>query len=202
MAELCTIVVLVLGIWLMVEMVKNRMPQSSKAGAEVRTHVNYKGRNVLIVRDRHPSLREALVVEAGRDVLANYTPDRYVYQSVSSGGVTTGGVTKLQGGYSMRTGDKTGDYFLTYKYAKYNEFGSLRWSAEYIGQISLSEKDYALARKDRVLKRFLVSPEHQKDLVEGYGARMTATEAKTGLRLGQMSKEEAEHVRSWLAGEC
>lgn len=199
MAEFCTIIVLVLGMWLMAVMVKNRMPQSSTAGAEARSHATHQEwGSVLIVKERHISLQEAIEIEASRDVLVNYTPDRYVYQSVSYGGVTTGGVTKLQGGYSMQTGAKTGTYFLSFKYAKFNEFGSYRWSSKYFSNVSVPERDYKLAQKDPVLKKYMADPKQQKYL--GDGLNMSAVEAKTAFCFVGMSKEEAEHIRDWLAG--
>ena len=197
MAELCTILVLILGGWLIAVIIKNRAPQSSNAGAEARACVTHKN-DALIIKARNSALLEAIEVEASQKVNYNYTPDRYVYTSATVGGITTGGVTKLEGGYSISLGEKTGDYFLSYKYGKYNEFGNMRWSAHYICCVSLPSADYRLAKNDPILRKYVANQDLQKQLSTGYSQQLTAEEAKTALYFGRMKKSDAEYLRNWL----
>lgn len=197
MAELCTVLVLVLGGWLLVEMVKNRMPQSSDAGADARACATYK-KDALIIKSRNPALAEAIEVEASREVNFQYTPDRYVYTGATVGGVHTGGVTKLDGGYTVSEGQKTGSYFLSYKYGKYNEYNNMRWSSKYFCCVSLPAADYKLAKEDRIIRKFVADDEQKKRLSSSYSLTLTEAEAQTALYFVGMSKADAEYLRNWL----
>ena len=198
MAEFCTFLLIVLAGWWIVVYVKNSIPQSENAGADIRAKVTVKGNN-LVIKTRHSSLKDAFEVNASREVNVSYTPDRYVYTGATVGGVTTGGVTKLDGGYSLSTGAKTGDYYLTYKYGQYNEFLNARWSSRYVSAISLTKTDFCLAEKNSILRKYIPSEEQRKRMVAQAAPRFSEEEAETSLLVMGMSKSDAEYVIKWLS---
>lgn len=204
MAEFLIVVVLVLGAWLCFVIVKNRMPQSSSAGADVRSRAEYKRngsfgtKGGLIIRERHPSLLDAIQVEASHDINVGYTPDKYIFTSATVGGITTGGVSKIDGGYHASLGAKNGSYYLSYKYAQYNQFNDMRWSSGYVGAVSLNDTDYRIAMNNPTLKRYISDENSISYYSTGYDAIFTNLEARHSLSLSNMSKSDAEYVKSWL----
>ena len=198
MAEILIVLVLIGGGWLIWEIIKGRAPQPYDAGSEALANATYRD-NTLIVKKRHSSLFDAIEVEACRTLNVSYTPDRYVYTGATVGGVHTGGVTKLDGGYSVRPGDKTGDYMLCFKYGKYNEFNNYRWSSEYLSCIVLTKSDFNLAKKDATLRRFIPNEERKTSLTSVLSNNLTKEEADRDLTVVSLTKAEAEYIRNWLA---
>lgn len=76
------------------------------------------GRKSITLKKLDPRIKEFVKIEAERDLMVNYTPDKTIYTSVTVGGVTTGGFDTIKGGYSLSSGAKTGKYYLSYKYAQ------------------------------------------------------------------------------------
>lgn len=198
MAEFFCVLLMIGGGWLIYEIIKGRAPQSSSAGADARSYATFKDRSTIIIKERHYSLIEAIEVVAAREVNISYTPDKYIYTGATVGGIHTGGVSKIEGGYSARSGSKTGDYYLSFKYGKYNEYNDMRWSSKYISCIVLTKKDYELAKKDKILNRFIPNDKQKENAFYGIGNNLTREQADTALSIITLSKAEADYVRNWL----
>ena len=177
--------------------------QAQKVASEANECITTKGRFspiALIVRKRDPSLLDAFTIEEHRDVLVGYTPDKYIYQGATSGGITMGEITKIDGGYSLSSGNRTGKYYLIYKYAHYEKayVGDSSWNPAAFDAISLSNEDYLNAKNDPILKKFVPDEKEQKRISDRFHGTLTEHQAKTVLNCPLMTFEEAVYLRKWL----
>lgn len=146
------------------------------------------------LKKKSPEIKKAITIEASREVFANYTPDKLLYTSATVGGVTTGGVDVVKGGYSLTSGQKTGTYYLSYKYAinAPSSTGAAHYWAGVISFIELSNEELEEVKKHPVLNN-LIATEKTKDLFHLAG--------KNALDLISIPQSTAQSVLDWLAGE-
>lgn len=156
----------------------------------------YEYSNRLHVYKKSAIATKALKVEANHEVYYKDVPDKLIYTGATVGGVTTGGFHVQQGGISVQLGSKTGEYRISYKYAR--EDVNFKSHAETIYFIELTDELMADARKDSVMKSLILSEEEvgrYKDFYHLKGSR-----SRNVINLLKLSKSQAYHVVSWLAG--
>ena len=146
-----------------------------KATADFTDVTGYSG--YLTVHSRSPITRNAVNTYAVRDVTLNYTPDKYIYTSATVGGITTGGVSKIDGGYSAGLGGKTGTYNLWYKKARPSKDSRnlTGWDGEVIYSVVLNDLRLDSVSSERYLPN--------------------------SLKVLDLSKSTADYVLSWICGE-
>lgn len=147
----------------------------------------------LNVLKRDPVFRDALSVDADRDLLVGYTPDKVLYTSATVGGVTTGGFDTIKGGYSFSQGEKKGTYSLEYKYATHTAEGYLPGA---IWSIKLSPALFQEAKANDRLKRYLPSKEEKSRTK----AVDFATDSALVLQGRSKSSGDCEYIIDWLCG--
>ncbi len=155
------------------------------------------GYAVLLKRD--PYIRKIVSVTAERELEGTYTPDKIVYTGATVGGVTTGGISTIPGGYNVYGGKKTGNYYLWHNYARLDDsIGHSGWVGNQIFSIVLSQNDFEIARKDPILSKRLISSQALKD-----GKRLNIDSLKDSrtLIVNTASKEDCNYILSWLCGE-
>lgn len=156
--------------------------------------------NLLILKKRDPILCNVLKVEELHDINITSVPDKLVYTGATVGGVTTGGFHVQKGGDYLSLGAKTGKYYLSYKYG--DSVGS-DYNKKYIccnvSYVGLTASDYALAKENAVMRRYVVSPE-EKEKVDKETHHEEIEGCEHLLHLTTMSKADAEYVRKWLGG--
>ena len=150
--------------------------------------------NSIKLKRKSPEIKNAITIEAAREVFANYTPDKLLYTSATVGGVTTGGVDVIKGGYSITSGQKTGKYYLSYKYAidAPSSTGAAHYWSGLVSFIELSNEELEEVKKHPVLKN-LIATDKTKDLFHLSG--------KNALDLISIPQSTAQSVLNWLAGE-
>ena len=155
----------------------------------------------LTVHSRSPITRGAVNTYAVRDVTLNYTPDKYIYTSATVGGITTGGVSKIAGGYSTGLGDKTGTYNLWYKTAKRSTDSRnlTGWDGEVIYSIVLNDADFKKAKNNSMLRPLIVDQSKLKDgRLDSFSSERYLPNS---LKVLDLSKYTADYVLSWICGE-
>ena len=156
--------------------------------------------HLLVLKNRAPILQSSLTVEAHHEVNITSVPDKLVYTGATVGGITTGGFHVQKGGNYLSLGRKTGEYYITYKYAESYEDGGIRkYRSDSISFIELSESDFALAEKDRILKQYIASPETKETFSRFYNCNQLASCAHL-LYLSHLSRVNAEYIVKWMAG--
>lgn len=151
------------------------------------------GYAVLVKRD--PYIRKIISVTAEREVGATYTPDKIIYTGATVGGVTTGGISTIPGGYTINSGKKTGNYYMWHNYAKLCASG---WEGSRICSIVLSPNDYQIAKKDPILSKFVIS---KQTLEDGKRLDIESLKNSNALVVYSASKEDCNYILSWLCNE-
>lgn len=120
-----------------------------------------------------------------------------VYSSATAGGITTGGVTKIDGGYSVGSGEKTGNYNFWYKKAKRSTDSRNLTGREgtVIHSIVLSDSDFEKAKKNPKLSSLIMDEEEMK---ASYSTRRYRPKT---LNVYNLSKITVDYVLSWICGE-
>ena len=114
---------------------------------------------IMKIQHRDACLKKAFVVEADRRVNLGYTPDQYIFTSATVGGVSTGGISKIDGGYNVSLGEKTGSYSLKCFYCPKGgmyDAANPQNNWAYINCITLSQEDFSAAKRDPKLAQFIV----------------------------------------------
>lgn len=151
------------------------------------------GYAVLVKRD--PYIRKIISVTAEREVGATYTPDKIIYTGATVGGVTTGGISTIPGGYTIHSGKKTGNYYMWHNYAKLYASG---WEGSRICSIVLSPNDYQIAKKDPILSKYVIS---KQTLEDGKRLDIESLKNSKALVVYSASKEDCNYILSWLCNE-
>lgn len=186
-------------IWHFFSQKHDDMIAKTKAAATFTKVTSYSG--YLTIHSRSPITRSAINTDAERGVTLNYTPDKYIYTSATVGGITTGGVSKIDGGYSAGLGEKTGVYNLYYKWAERSTDSRnlTGWDGAFIYSIVLNDSDFNKAKENSKLRPLIVD---QSELIDGRLA-MYSSEIylPNSLNVNRLSKETANYVLSWICGE-
>ena len=91
-----------------------------------------------------PSLRDFFSVIPKKDINFTKRPDKYIYTSATVGGITTGGVSKVEGGYDINV--TTRSYFTL----GYGSFAGGFSKAKPIYKIYLSEELFKKAKDSKI----------------------------------------------------
>lgn len=156
--------------------------------------------NLLVLKNRTPILQSSLTVEAHHEVNLTSVPDKLVYTGATVGGITTGGFHVQKGGNYLSLGRKTGEYYITYKYAEsYEDGGIQKYHSGIVSFVELTDSDFTLAKNNNVLKKYIASPETKETFSRFYNCNQLANCAHL-LYLSQLSRVNAEYIVKWMAG--
>ncbi|MBQ7624145.1 MAG: hypothetical protein IJS65_02580, partial [Clostridia bacterium] len=125
-------------------------------------------------------------INACRNASIGYTPDKLIYTGATVGGVSMGGVDVIKGGTSITYGEKTGEYFLSYKHANY--------AGNFYYVVLSKDSDFEAAKKCN-MKKFIVSDDLLKDLNKS--GKITDNKV---LCVNNLTKADAQYVVNWLSG--
>ena len=169
----------------------------SQEVAQIRTSLSYdRTGKLLILKSRTSNNRNVIKAETSHDINLTSVPDKLVYTGATVGGVSTGGFHVQKGGNYVSLGAKTGQYYLSYKYAEaYNG----KYLSDIISFVELTASDFALAKNNSVLKRYIATPETQKRFGEFYSSSQLK-KCTHLLFINDLSKSDAEYIIKWMSG--
>lgn len=156
--------------------------------------------HLLVLKNRAPILQSSLTVEARHEVNLTSVPDKLVYTGATVGGITTGGFHVQKGGNYLSLGRKTGEYYITYKYAESYEDGGIRkYRSDIVSFVELTDSDFTLAKNNNALKKYIASPETKEKFSSFYRSDQF-NKCTHLLCLIDLPKWDAEYIVKWMSG--
>lgn len=86
-------------------------------------------------------------------------------------------------------------------YAEFNRYGKGKWSPEQIVFLSVPPEDFAFAKQDAVLSKYLVDFFRYQNYLVSESKGMTEEEARCTLHINYISYEDLLYIRKWLGKE-
>lgn len=124
--------------------IKEQTDEHKRLLKSVKPYCSYDGHSTIIVKKQSRIIKKVLLPTANISRrIESITPDEYIFTSATVGGITTGGVDKIEGKINYAY-NKTGTYSLGFAISKH-----CTWDVLYI---KLSDELYELAKKDDRVK--------------------------------------------------
>ena len=164
---------------------------------QINTSLSYfRDCHLLILKRRTSNIGNVIKAEASRNINLTSVPDKLVYTGATVGGVSTGGFHVQKGGNYVSLGAKTGRYYLSYKYAEaYNG----KYRSDIVSFVESTDPDFALAKNDNVLRRYIASPETKKKF-SSFHRSDQFNKCTHLLCLIDLPKLDAEYIVKWMSG--
>ena len=182
-------------LWLLIIYLRSRTEE--KEATVARQTFSYDSyTHCLTIKERTAELLNVVTIQEERNVIAKYRPDRIIYTGATVGGITTGGFHTEKGGYSLDFGEKTGYYYLSYKYAEDRittnpNPGDSQYEPGIVAFVRLTTSDFEKAQQHPTIKR-LIATEESKRKFDIRGDNV--------LNLIGLTKIDANYVLNWLSG--
>ena len=184
------IVVIIFGIFLLLLFLSS--DKNSSLSEEYGGMSKNEWAQTLVVKKRGKYIGRNIKVLACRESHWRERPDSYVFSSATVGGITTGGVTKIEGGPVLEVGKKTGRY-------------SLGFGDKWVASIGLSDKDYEIAKADSVLSKHIMPEEHRQQSLKELGRKVDVSgldfSVKNQLTTRYLTYDHAKYIKNWLSQE-
>lgn len=152
---------------------------------------------VLFVPKKSPHSLEALVFEEERGIHVTDTPDKLVYTGATVGGIHTGGFHVQKGGISVSKGAGTGEWGIRYRFATYSVTAG-GYSESSVDFIQLKDNLFAVAKKDAILNKLIITDEERKEWRE-HPFKKDLADIPCLMRVSGMDQKTANHLKYWLA---
>ena len=178
---------------------KSDLLETKRAALRAYTFKKYGASNigVLKVTERSEKAAAALEIKEIHDIIATTTPDKLVYTGATVGGITTGGFHVEQGGTSLSLGEGTGSWAISYLFGR--EFNGEPQS-EVVSYIQLTDELFAKAKKDKYLRKLIVTEKEREKWKRDYLDRELADVPNLIHTIGDLDKDTAKRLGDWLAG--